>query len=292
MQLDSTADRILRTAAEGGVQALVLVETDPFAMYPDRNLLERALARIEFLIVLDYLDTPASRRAHVFLPTQTLYESGGIFINQEGRVQSSAAAFAGGTPVLETGGRDHPPRRYGSGLPGSDPQPAGKLMARLAGAGIPVDRNVSHEYFLKRASVLAGLPDAGHLPLDGSRLALREISAERFKSMPSPAQTVEPDGMEIILAERTFGTEELSTYSACLETLADEPFAGLSRQDAEALDIRDGDRIAIPTENGDVLLAARVYGNMAAGAMLIPRLRRLPWQTLGKSIRRQDIRKA
>jgi NADH-quinone oxidoreductase subunit G len=291
MQLDSTADRILREAAAGGVQALILVESDPFAMFPDRNLLEQALARIELLIVLDYLDTPASRRAHVFLPTQTLYESGGIFINQEGRVQFSAAAFAGGTPVRETGGRDHPPRLYGSGLPGSDPQPAGKLMARLAGEGIPIARNAPYDHFIKRASVLAGLPATGHLPPDGSRLALREISAERFKSMLPPPQTVEPDGMEIILAERTFGTEELSTYSACLETLEDEPFAGLSPKDAEALGVRNGDRIAIHTEN-DVVLAVRVYDNLAAGVVLIPRLRRLPWQALGKSIRRQDIRKA
>jgi hypothetical protein len=31
---------------------------------------------------------------------------------------------------------------------------------------------------------------------------------------------------------------------------------------------------------------------MAPGVVVIPRLRRLPWQALGKRIRRQDIRKA
>ncbi len=291
-QLDSTTDRVLKAAAEGDIQALVLVENDPFATFPDRRLLEQALARIELLIVLDYLDTPASRRAHVFLPTQTLYESGGIFINQEGRVQYSAAAFAGGTPVRETGGRDHPPRVYGSGLPGAAPQPAGQLVARLAGEEIPIDIRAQREYFSEQASRLAGLPDTERLPPDGLRLALRNISAERFKSMLPPVPAAESDDIEIILTERTFGTEELSTYSACLETLEDETFAGVSRQDAEALGIRDGDRIAIRTENGAVELAARVCDNMAAGAMMIPRLRRLPWQTLGKSIRRRDIRKA
>jgi NADH-quinone oxidoreductase subunit G len=249
------------------------------------------LARIELLIVLDYLDTPVSRRAHVFLPTQTLYESGGIYINQEGRVQFSAAAFAGGTPVRETGGRDHPPRVYGLGLPGSDPLPAGQLVTRLAGENIPVDISAQREYFKKQASRLAGLPDAERLPPDGSRLALRDGSAECFKSMLPPAPAAESDDIEVILTERTFGTEELSSYSTCLETLEDEPFAGLSPNDAEAVGIRDGDRIAIRTENGAVELAARVCDNMAAGAVLIPRLRRLPWQTLGKSIRRKDIRK-
>jgi NADH-quinone oxidoreductase subunit G len=291
MQPESTTERILKAAAEGHIQALVLVESDPFATFPDRRLLEQALARIELLIVLDYLDTPVSRRAHVFLPTQTLYESGGIFINQEGRVQLSAAAFAGGTPVRETGGRDHPPRIYGSGLPGADPQPAGRLVARLAGEESSYDISAQREYFNKQASQLAGLPDTERLPPDGLRLTLRNSSAERFKSMLPSAPAAEPDDIEVILTERTFGTEELSSYSTCLETLEDEPFAGLSPNDAEAVGIRDGDRIAIRTENGAVELAARVCDNMAAGAVLIPRLRRLPWQTLGKSIRRKDIRK-
>ena len=132
-QVESTTDRILTAAVDGDVKALVLVESDPFAAFPDLELLERALAKVELLVVLDYLDTRVSRRAHVFLPTQTLYEAGGIFINQEGRAQYSAPAFAGGAPVLETGGGDHPPRTYGAGLPGADPQPAGRIMAWLAG---------------------------------------------------------------------------------------------------------------------------------------------------------------
>jgi NADH-quinone oxidoreductase subunit G len=292
-QPDSTTERILKAAAEGHIQALVLVENDPFATFPDRRLLEQALARIECLIVLDYLDTPVSRMAHVFLPTQTLYESGGIYINQEGRVQFSAAAFAGGTPVRETGGRDHPPRVYGSGLPGADPQPAGRLVARLAGEEIPVDLSAQSEYFnMQISQLLSGLPDPEQLPPDGLRLPLENHSPDRFKPAQPPAPAAEPDDLEIILTERTFGTEELSTYSACLETLEGEPFAGLSRQDAEDLGIRDGDRIAIRTENGAVERVARVWESMAAGVVIIPRLRKLPWQGLGKNIRRQDIRKA
>jgi NADH-quinone oxidoreductase subunit G len=291
-RVDSTAERILKAAAEGSIRALILVENDPFTTFSDRRLLEQALAKIECLIVLDYLDTLVSRRAHVFLPTQTLFESGGIFINQEGRVQFSAVAFAGGTPVRETGGRDHPPRVYGSGLPGADPQPAGRLVARLAGEEIPVDLSAQREHFNKQTSQLVGLTDTEQLPPDGSRLALRDVSAERFKSMWPPAAAAGSDDMEVILTERTFGTEELSTYSVCLEMLEDEPFAGLSRTDAEALSIRDGDRIAIRTENGAVELVARVWESMAAGVVIIPRLRRLPWQALGTSIRRQDIRKA
>jgi len=294
-QLESTTDRILKTAVDGDVKALVFVENDPFAAFPDRKLLERALAKIESLIVLDYLDTPVSRRAHVFLPTQTLFESGGIFINQEGRAQYSAAALAGGAPVLETGGGDHPPRIYGAGLPGADPQPAGQIMARLAGDAIPAEIVAQREYFHKLLSAtcseLAALAGVAAFPEEGLRLASKNPSADRFHSDLPPPASADPNEVEIILTERTFGTEELSSYSACLESLEEEPFAGLHRTDAEPLGIRDGDRIAIRTENATVELAAKVFDNMAPGVMVVPRLRRLPWPALGNRVQRRDILK-
>jgi NADH-quinone oxidoreductase subunit G len=291
-QRDWTIDCILKAAIEGDLKALVIVENDPFAAFPDRELLEHALARIDSLIVLDYLDTPVSRRAHVFLPTQTLFESGGIFINQEGRAQYSETAFAGGAPVLETGGGDHPPRVYGVGLPGADPQPAGHIVARLAGDGIPAEMGNRQDYFFGPTPQLAGLAAVAAFPEEGMPLASKNPSRDRFHSDLPPAAEADPNEVEILLAERTFGTEELSSYSACLETLEEEPFAGLHRTDAELLGIRDGDRIAIRTENTTVELTAKVFDNMAPGIMVVPRLRRWIWQALGKRIRRQDIRKA
>jgi len=290
-QPEWTTDRILQAAVDGDVKALVFVENDPLAAFPDRELLEQALATIELLIVLDYLDTPLSRRAHVFLPTQTLFESGGIFINQEGRAQYSAPACAGGEPVLETGGGDHPPRVYGGGLPGADPQPAGQILARLAGDALLPEIRTPQAAVAGSIPQLAELADGAALPEEGLRLTSKNVSAYRFHSGLPPAASADPNEIEIILSERTFGTEELSSYSACLETLEDEPFAGLHRKEADSIGIRDGDRIAIRTANASVELAVKVFDHMAPCAMVVPRLRSLPWQVLGKRIRRQDIRK-
>jgi len=284
-----SADEVLQAAAAGEIQALVLVENDPFATFPDRALLERALSRIDLLMVLDYLDTAVSRRAHVFLPTQVLYESGGLFINQEGRVQHSAMALAGGTPIAETGGGDHPPRLYGVGPPGADPQPADWIMARLAGQPSPEGRADGSRPSLMHMQWPAGIT----LPEDGTRVVLNDTAAERFASIlpPVPPPAAKPDELEILLADRTFGTEELSSYSACLEPLQDEPFAGLNPEDAEAFGVRTDDRIAVPAGASSVELAVRIFKNMAPGVMVVPRLRRLSWQALEKRIRRQDIRK-
>jgi NADH-quinone oxidoreductase subunit G len=291
-RLESTTDRVLKAAVDGEVKGLLFVENDPFCAFPDRELLERALAKVEALIVIDYLDTPLSRRAHVFLPAQTLFESGGIFINQEGRAQFSAPAFAGGASILETGGGDHPPRVFGAGLPGADPRPAGQILARLAGEA----RLSEPEALL--AAFAGSLPPSdmpaavAAWPEEGLRLVSQDPAADRFHSSLPPAAAADANELEILPIERTFGTEELSSYSACLETLEEEPFAGLHRSEALALGLRDGDRIALRTENVAVELAVKVFDHMAPGVMVVPRLRRRPWPALGKRIRRQEIRKA
>jgi NADH-quinone oxidoreductase subunit G len=288
---ENTTAGMLKAAVDGDVKALVFVENDPYASFPDRELLKQALAKVEVLIVLDYLDTLISRRAHVFLPTQTLYEAGGVFVNQEGRAQYSPAVFAGGAPVLETGGGDHPPRFYDAGLPGADPQPAGRIIARLAGEAIFSEIRTRQEYFAGSAPELTDLADVNAFPEEGLRLSLKNLSEDHFKSILPPTTAAESDEFEIILAERTFGTEELSSYSACLEPLVEKPFASLRQEDAAALGISDGDRISFGTAKAAVELAVKVFDRIAPGVIMVPRLRGLPWQALGKRIRRQDIRK-
>ena len=67
-----------------------------------RNAFEAA----DFL--MDYLKTEASERAHVFLPTATVYETGGLYVNQEGRLQVVGKAYQGGLPIVQSGGGNHP----------------------------------------------------------------------------------------------------------------------------------------------------------------------------------------
>jgi len=164
-------------------------------------------------------------------------------------------------------------------------------MAQLSGDAIASEMKTRQDCFAGSIPELAQLPGVAAFPEEGQRLPLKNASANRFKSILPPAAAAASDEFEIILTERTFGTEELSIYSACLETLEDEPFAALHRTDAEPLGIRDGDRIAIRTGNARVELAASVFDNMAPGVMVLPRLQRLPWQALGKRIHRRDILK-
>ncbi|MBV8560148.1 MAG: NADH-quinone oxidoreductase subunit NuoG, partial [Acidimicrobiia bacterium] len=63
--LDATA--ILSAAAEGRIQALVLLGADPLADFPDRALARRALAGAGFVVAVDLFLTESARQADVVL---------------------------------------------------------------------------------------------------------------------------------------------------------------------------------------------------------------------------------
>jgi len=66
-----------------------------------------------------------------------------------------------------------------------------------------------------------------------------------------------------------------------LQELDPKPYATMHTRDAAALNLNNGDRIVIETDNGSLELQLRVADNMAPGYLVIPRHRRLNWQVLG-----------
>jgi NADH-quinone oxidoreductase subunit G len=295
---DHSLAGILEAAEQGAVRALILVESDPFATFADRGLLERAFSRLELLIVLDHLASAAAGKAQVFLPTQTLFEAGGLFVNAEGRVQASLPAGAAGRPVTQVGGGSHPPRVYGAGLPGAGPRPAWQLVARLSGDELPEDeaaaRGQVRRHLCEIVPELGAWADGAEPPADGIRRGAAPAGGQRFGAPPPAQGTSVADGFDLLFVDSTFGTEELSAGSPCLEPLAAEPFAGLNRRDAAILGVADGDRVSIRSEHGALDVKARLFENMARGVIVVPRHRKLAWQALGGHqlrVGQDDVRK-
>lgn len=78
---------MLRAGAEGRLKALWLVACDPFALHPDRRLVEQALESVDFLVVQDFVETEATPYASVVLPMEAPAEQDGTYTNLERRVQ-------------------------------------------------------------------------------------------------------------------------------------------------------------------------------------------------------------
>jgi NADH-quinone oxidoreductase subunit G len=288
--------QLIEGIEKGETKALMVVECDPFSHFADRKRLERAIDQLELLVVMDYLNTEAVGKAHLFLPTATLYEAGGLFINQEGRLQVAGQAYKGGLPIIQSGGGDHPPRIYGTGIPAIEARPAWQILADLA------DKNIGSAndriWLADAIPEIADLPSWDEIPDDGVRLQSAANTDLRFRGQNAftiDSAGVRDNGLELILVDWTFGTEELSAYSSCLRELEPEPCAVMHTSDANAFQLQNGDRIEIETDCGKLELPLRLADNMAPGILLVPRHRKLDWQVVGTGrirIGKDRIRKA
>jgi NADH-quinone oxidoreductase subunit G len=81
------ATEILHAAADGKVQVLVLLGSDPLCDFPDSGLAQRGLDGAGFVIAVDAFVSDSTRRADVFLPCTLWGEKTGTVTNLEQRVQ-------------------------------------------------------------------------------------------------------------------------------------------------------------------------------------------------------------
>ena len=290
---DDSLDAILTHIERGAVRGLVLTESDPFGQFPDRPRLEAALAKLEFLLVLDYLPSAAVQAADIFLPTTTLFETGGEFVNQEGRLQASAPAYRGGSSIALVGGGAHPPRVYRSEIPGADPRAAWRILAAAAGetAGLEASAADGEGWGWMAAEVpgLAALPPKRSYSDEGRRLTAPGDGSVSFDAGWIEAADQQParnDTFRLIHVEKTFGSEELSAWADPLQALESGAGIAMNRAAGEALGLRHGDTVRIRVGaagiEGQLLLA----DNMAADLVVVGRTRKHFWQALGTGVRR------
>ena len=292
-------ETLIENIENGSIKGLILVENNPFWQFPDRHRLEQALERLELLAVLDYVNSEAVQKAHIFLPTTTLYETGGVYINQEARLQAAQPAHKGGSPIAQVGGGGHPPRIYGTGIPGNEPAAAWQLLASLIdGEQHPTAKDLKTGIWNRLAKTESAFKEMAaieKIPDDGLRIYREKDRSARFSTRRHKGGSDVDDRLELIAVDWIFGTEELSSYSECLTDLEGSPGIFMCRTDAEKLNLTGGDRVAIELDRGTLEAKLRVKDNMAAGTLIIPRSKNLDWQKMGTGrtlVRKDQIRKA
>jgi NADH-quinone oxidoreductase subunit G len=280
-------EEILMGIETNTIRALVLVESDPYLKFPNRIRIEQAFKQLDALVVLDYLDSRAVRDADVFLPTMTLYEAGGFYVNQEGRVQRASAAFRGGWPINQISGGNHPPRYFRVDVPGRKAKPSWQVLSEL-GEGISISSKKEMftelmEWLIETHPVFSDLLPVDVFPETGVRLNIRQDNGTRIDRdgfVASQWDLESMDDLELITVELTFGTEELSIHSPYLRQMEKAPCLFLSIKDADRLGISHGDSIAVRSDAGTIDVHAAVVENMADGTLVLPRHHRLDWQYL------------
>jgi len=297
---DETAsfETLIADIEKGSIKGLILVESNPFWEFPDRRRLEKALGHLELLVVMDYMNSETAQKAHIFLPTTTLYESGGIYANQEARIQVAQPAYRGGLPISLAGGGDHPPRVYGTGIPDNAPVAAWQLLSYLIDdKQQPTAKDLRAGIWNWLIETESGFKDLGALediPDDGIRICPRKNGSARYAIKQPKGGVDVDDRLELIAVEWIFGTEELSSYSACLTDLAGSPGIFMCRTDAQKLNLAAGDMVSLELDSGTLEANLRIVDNMAAGTLVMPRHKDLDWQKMDTGqtwVRPDQIRK-
>jgi NADH-quinone oxidoreductase subunit G len=285
---DESLEKLLADIENGAVRALVLVESNPLRSFSDARRLTRALQKLDLIVAMDCVDSPVLQTAHIVVPTASIFESGGLFINQEGRMQLADSAFAGGQPIVQISGGDHPPRSFRPDIPGGGLPSCGQALARLAEISDPDKTWASDADILTRLveihPVFADLPATDQWPRDGLRIIPADGNPRTVPydwKPPAGEPTVAADEFELLLVDWTFGTEELSSVSPCLDRRQSEPCLFMQVQDAHSLGLDQGDRVVIQANGEQLEVSLCVVENMAAGILILPRHHKIDWQKLG-----------
>ncbi len=273
----SFEDRI-RAIEAGEIKGLVIVENDPFRSFPDRDRLDRAFSRLEILLVIDYLPSETVKRANIFLPASTIFETGSSFISHEGGVRFAHPVLEGGAPINQVSGGGHPPRVFESRIPGGEPRPSWQVLMELGQSLTNEDVVVTPERII--AEELPHIPNFEKYPLQDKRVIPGRSETAQFKARAQRGKAGKDKALELLLVELTFGTEELAGYSPLIRQVESEPVLCMHEDDAAATSLADGDRVRIHLDGGSLEVPVRISGNMAKGTVVLPRHRRLVWQRI------------
>jgi NADH-quinone oxidoreductase subunit G len=290
-QSDDSVERMIEEMERGKIKALVVVENDPLLSFPERRRLQEAVDRLELLVVLDYLPSITVSCAHIFLPTKTLFETVGTFVNQEGRAQQAFPVHHGGLPIALAGGGGHPPRSFRADIPGGEPIAAWQILERLNSALTSTGTETGPEWSTRDLWKWLSEKNPAFTPLDALSRETEGTSLVPAKSPESPyawdgltQRKKDPDTqkeMEVLLVEMMYGTEELSTYSVPIRKMETTPQLWIYAKDAERLGLKKEDTIRLLLGGEEVNVKLCAIGNMAPGVMVLPRYRQLEWQKPG-----------
>ncbi len=282
---------VIESIEKGSVKALMLVESDPFWSFHDQERLRKAIEKLELFLVMDYVPSRAAKEAHIFLPTRTLFEMEASFVNQEGRIQFTTPVYQGGIPVSQINGGNHPPRTFQRDIPGGEPEPAWETLARLADAmSLPTDEVLLRSRCELWAWIKNEYPAFARVQCfdeqpTSARVDLGPRAENPFSSHGPTRSEIGGQGnggLDLLLADWTFGTEELAAYSRYIHQVEKNPCLFIHPCDVSRAGVADKEKCTLRLEGGSLDVELHVVENMAPGVIVLPRHRQLAWQKLKK----------
>jgi len=243
--------------ASGELATVWLNYADPVRFFPDRALWEKALGTAQTVIAVESVMTDTVRRhADVVFPGEAYPEKEGTVTNLDGRVQRLRVAI--GRPK----GR--------SGMPGSGVRPLWQVISDLGDLGVVTGAAASKQLF-DAVPFYAGLTldDIGgrgvRWPEHVGEWQTWERAAVGPPAPPSPVG----DRMLRLGTYRPLWAAKEVDASPILHFTVPRQVVELSPEDAEALGIRDGDRVEVGSNGTRLRGAVKLRAAVPAGSLFM-----------------------
>ncbi len=243
--------RMLAQCEAGEMGVLYVLGSDPILSYPDGGLVERALSKLDLLIVQDAYHSETTGIADVVLPAANFVEEPGTYTNNEGKVQRVRAV--------------RPPPH--------EAMRNSEIFGLIAEA---LDRDLgptTPETVL--AEIMRLLPsyrglDVDELGEEGGFTASAEGTAHgNLNDLPAFAPT-ESKGLKLVTGDCLFHSGYLSRHSANLGALTPEPYVEMSQGDSHALGLDDRAFVVVRSRHGETRAQLRINKRFPDGLVFIP----------------------
>ena len=263
------AAEILTAAADGELDALVLVGSNPLADFPDTDLALAALDRVGFLVALDLFLTDSVREADVVFPTVGYAEQDGTVTNLEGRVtRLRARVTPPGRAIPDWAVIDQLARRLGHDLGFESAEAIGRAMV----SGLPSWKGV-RPWRLGRGQA--------H---DGQLLGEGTLRYPPEAAGPPTAPAFDAYGVRVLTGRALYDNGDQVSRCPSLSRLAPSAHVALHPRELTRLGLADGDDVVLRNGKATLTLPARSDPGTPEGVGYIPFPHAAPLISVGEAV--------
>ncbi|MFC1858570.1 molybdopterin oxidoreductase family protein, partial [Thermodesulfobacteriota bacterium] len=253
--------RMIKEAEKGNLKALYIMGENPLRSLPNPDRVQKALERLDFLVVQDILNSETARIADVVLPGAAFSEKGGSFTNLEGRIQSFS-------PVVS---------------PPASAKPDWEILDLLA---TKIGNSEPYNSLEKiRAEIRQHVPMYTELKETGqgwiTETSQRNIFHADEKGSLIPFSPVVSIGNELPDAEFPFtailgsshyhlGSGTRTCHSDSILTFDLKGEIEISPEDSEKLDLKNGDMVGVLSPHGAITREVRIIKGLSPGLLFVP----------------------
>jgi formate dehydrogenase alpha subunit len=254
-----TPETLFKEILRGNIKGLWIMGEDPMLNLPGVKDVEKALKKLEILIVSDSFLTETGKSGHVVFPSATFAEKSGTITNLEGRVQRIRKA-------VDCVGESRP-----------DWQIIGQVAARL---GTPFhytsERDITEEMIgVVSPYAKMNLPETenGYFSFK-SPVSFSKEKTSFFVSgdVPERQKTNEKFPYALVLGSILFqlGCGHQTRHSPKLCKSMKEEYVEINPEDAAKESICDGELVTLISSAGEKKVKAQLTGRVPEGVLFLP----------------------